>query len=158
MMKKRLFLIIPVIFLAFYAFYPTDFYTSITKVEYVPTSRSLKISSKVDANHLQQALSKKIDAADFDIALSRYIQNNIKININNVPVSFTFSSKNHDGNVVWVYYEVANVEGDISSITLRNNLLIDKFPSQQNFNNFIINGQKKSFVCKKGNEIGKVNF
>ncbi|PQL95162.1 hypothetical protein C4S76_02970 [Apibacter adventoris] len=157
-MKKNIFLIFPIFFLIFYAFCSSDFYTSITKVEYVSTNKSLRISSKVNADHLQQALGKKIDESGFDTALNRYIQSNIKISVNDIPVSFTYSSKNHDGSVIWIYYEVSNVSDNISSITLRNNLLIDKFPDQQNFNNFIINGQKKTLVCKKGNETGKINF
>ncbi len=145
------------VFFAFYAFNSSDFYTSITKVEYISNSKTLKISSKVNSEHLEQALGKKKEAGDFDAALSKYLQNNIKISVNDTPVSFTFSSKNPDGNVIWVYYEVSGVD-NISSITMKNTLLMDKFSEQQNFTNFIINGQKKSFVCKKGSETGKVNF
>ncbi len=157
-MKKIISIVLSLtIFLAFYAFYSNDFYTSITKVEYVGSSKTLKISSKLNTEHLEQTLGKKTEAGDFDAALSRYLQNNIKISVNDAPVSFSFSSKNPDGNVVWVYYEVSGVD-NISSITMKNTLLMDKFPDQQNFTNFIVNGQKKSFVCKKGSETGKVNF
>ncbi|MGM5630938.1 hypothetical protein O2K51_08535 [Apibacter raozihei] len=156
-MKKIILSIIPLALLAIFAFYSSEFYTSITKVEYVSNNKTLKISSKVNAAHIEQAVGKKTDASDFDSSLSKYLQNNVKISVNDSPVNYSFSSKNKDGNVVWIYYEVAGVD-NISSITMKNTLLLDKFPEQQNFTNFIINGQKKSFVCKKGSESGKVNF
>ncbi|MDR1876799.1 MAG: hypothetical protein LBQ84_04175 [Flavobacteriaceae bacterium] len=156
-MKKIIPIILSVVFLSFYAYNPNDFYTSITRVEYVSSNKTLKISSKVNSDHLEQVLGKKHSAGDFDAALNRYLQSNVKISINDIPVNFTFSSKNPDGNVIWIYYETSDVSS-VSSITVKNTLLMDKFPDQQNFINFIVNGQKKSLVCKKGAETGKINF
>ncbi|MDR2122301.1 MAG: hypothetical protein LBP34_04165 [Flavobacteriaceae bacterium] len=156
-MKKFIPIVLSIVFLSFYAFHSNDFYTSITKVEYVSGNKTLKISSKVDLEHIEQALGKKVGAGDFDASISRYLQNNVKISVNDTPVNFVFSSKNPDGNVVWIYYEITGISS-ISSIGIKNTLLIDKFPDQQNFVNVIVNGQKKSFVCKKGSETGKVTF
>jgi hypothetical protein len=156
-MKKIIPIILSIVFLSFYAFYSGDFYTSITKVEYVSGNKTLKISSKVNVEHIEQVLGKKVNAGDFDSTLSRYLQNNVKISVNDSPANFTFSSKNREGNVVWIYYEISGISS-ISSITVKNTLLLDKFPDQQNFINFIVNGQKRSFVCKKGSETGKINF
>ncbi|MDR3273668.1 MAG: hypothetical protein LBT29_09325 [Flavobacteriaceae bacterium] len=156
-MKKFIFLFLGICFLTIIASYSADFYTSITKVEYVSSGKVLKISSKVNAEHIQQALGKKIGVAGFDAALSAYVQNNVKVGVNDAPYSVVYSSSNQESSVVWIYYEVRNVE-NISSLSVKNTLLMDKFPDQQNFVNLIINGNRKSFVCKKGAEVGKVNF
>lgn len=157
MKKFILFFVLSFTCLGFYNFYSSDFFTSITKVEYVSSSKTLKVSSKVNLEHIEQTIGKKVNSNDFDIALNKYLQNNVKISIDDTPVNFTFSSKNPDGNVVWIYYEVSGINS-VSSITIKNSLLLDKFPDQQNFINFIVNGQKKSLVCKKGSESGKLTF
>jgi len=156
-MKKFILLFLGMCFVMISVSFGADFYTSITKVEYVPSAKVIKVSTKVNAEHIQQALGKKIGASDFNSALSAYIQSNVKISVNNTPYNIVFSSSNQEGNVVWVYYEVHNVES-ISSISVRNTLLMDKFPDQQNFVNLVIDGNRKSFICKKGAESGKVNF
>jgi hypothetical protein len=156
-MKKFFTYILSFLCLFSFTLYSSDFFTSITKVEYVSSSRTLKLSSKVNLEHIEQTIGKKVNSNDFDLVLNKYLQNSIKISINDTPVNFTFSSKNPDGNVVWIYYEVPDINS-VSSITIKNSLLLDTYPDQQNFINFIVNGQKKSLVCKKGSESGKVNF
>lgn len=156
-MKKLILIVLSFLCLCSYTIYSSDFFTSITKVEYVSSSKTLKVSSKVNLEHIEQVLGKKVNSNDFDLALNKYLQNNVKISINDTAVNFTFSSKNPDGNVVWIYYEVPEINS-VSSITIRNSLLLDIYPDQQNFINFIVNGQKKSLVCKKGSESGKINF
>lgn len=134
-----------------------DFYTSITKVEYNAGTKSLKFASKLNADHLQKALGKNTDSPDFNTAVKNYVLKNITVAVNDAPVKVSFSAQNRDGDVVWVYFEVNGID-KIDNIAVKNTLLIEQFPSQQNFVNLLINGQKKSFVCKKGNETGKVSF
>ncbi|MCT6869957.1 MAG: hypothetical protein M3Z80_08430 [Apibacter sp.] len=157
MMKKFIPFILCILFLCSYTLYSSDFFTSITKVEYVSSTKTLKLSSKVNVEHIEQTIGKKVNSNDFDTSLNKYLQNNVKLSINDTPVTFTFSSKNPDGNIVWIYYEVNGVNS-VSSISIKNSLLLDKYPEQQNFINFIVNGQKKSLVCKKGSDSGKINF
>ena len=156
-MKKFILLFLGLCFVMLSASEEADFYTSITKVEYVSSAKVIKISTKVNAEHIQQALGKKIGSSDFNSALSAYIQSNIKISVNDTPYNIVYSSSNQEGNVIWIYYEVQNIE-NVSSVSVKNTLLMDKFPDQQNFVNLVIDGNRKSFVCKKGAESGKVTF
>ncbi|TWP28778.1 hypothetical protein ETU08_05265 [Apibacter muscae] len=157
-LSKAILILLPLIFLSFYKLNSDQFHTSITKVEYIQGNKTLKLSTKINTLDIEKILGVKASTNTFGSSLSKYLQQNVKISVNDVPVSFNFSSYNPDGNVIWVYYEATNLEGLINSITIKNSILINNFPDQQNFISFLVNGKRKSLVCKKGSETGRVNF
>ncbi len=126
-----------------------DFYTSMTKVDYNMASQTVQFSTKLDVEHLENALGKKYGSNDFESALESYIQSHIKVKVNESSKSFTFANSKVTGEVIWVYYNIPNV-GDVKSIEIDNTLLFEKYPEQQNFVNFNINGKRESLIAKKG--------
>lgn len=68
-----------------------------------------------------------------------------------------YANKKVTGEVVWVYYNISGVK-DINTIQIDNTLLFEKYPEQQNFVNFNINGKRESMIAKKGASSAQKTF
>ncbi len=134
-----------------------DFYTSMTKVDYNSGSKQLKMNIKLDAQHIEKALGVSINDAKFDDEMTDYLNKNFKIKVNDSPVSISYEKKSQSGEVLWIYFNVANVN-TVESIEITNTLLFNTFPQQQNFVSLFINNKRENFTCKKGTETGKATF
>jgi len=155
-MKKIIILLITsVLLVSFTSLH--DFFTSMTKVEYNPSTKILKFATKIDVEQTEGALGKKLGSPDFESSLKSYLQKNIEISVDGQSVRYDYTGKQDSGEIVWVYYEVSNVNS-VNTIEVKNTLFFDKSPNQQNYISFNINGKKGSFVCTKGKELGKQQF
>ncbi len=149
-----LFMLTALILMSFVAH---DFYTSMTKVDYNMASSTVQFSTKLDVEHLEAALGKKNNAGDFDASLKSYFDSHFKVSVNGTSKSLEFANKKITGEVMWVYFNVSNVKS-VNSIEIDNTLLFEKYPEQQNFVNFNINGKRESMIAKKGNSSAVKNF
>ena len=59
--------------------------------------------------------------------------------------------------MILCYIEVPNIES-IKTIKIENSLLFDLTEDQQNMIHFDVNGKKKSFILRQGNDKGMLNF
>lgn len=154
---KKIFLIITIFCLFLASFQLQNFFTSMTKIEYTENSKTLKCATKIDIEQIEKVLGAKLNTPNFELNLKTYIYNNIEISINNQVIQYNYTGKQESGQLLWIYYEVKNVSF-VKSIGIRNSILINKNPNQQNFISFLINNKKGSFVCIKGKEYGNQNF
>lgn len=135
-----------------------DFHTSTTKVEFNSGSTSMTFSSKFVTEDLVKAIGVGIEnEAKFNTAVERYLRSNFVVKINGERVNYNYAQAQTSPKATRLYFEVPNVS-NVSSIEIRNAMLVNEFTDQQNFINFNINNKRESIVTKKGSESGKVNF
>lgn len=157
MKKYLLILAAGLLMISFFSFKDFDFFSSMTKVDYIDGTKTLKFTTKLNTTHISQAV--KIDPATvgFEAEVKKYVNNNMDVAINGAPKSLTFTGSQVNGESVWVYYEAANVS-DISSLKIKNSILIGQFPKQINIVNITYKGTLKTLNFQKGKETSEVSF
>ena len=157
MKKYLLILAAGLLMISFFSFKDFDFFSSMTKVDYIDGTKTLKFTTKLNTTHISQAV--KIDPATvgFEAEVKKYVNNNMDVAINGAPKSLTFTGSQVNGESVWVYYEAGNVS-DISSLKIKNSILIGQFPKQINIVNITYKGTLKTLNFQKGKETSEVSF
>ena len=157
MTKYLLILAAGLLMISFFSFKDFDFFSSMTKVDYIDGTKTLKFTTKLNTTHISQAV--KIDPATvgFEAEVKKYVNNNMDVSINGAPKSLTFTGSQVNGESVWVYYEAANVP-DFSSLKIKNSILNGQFPKQINIVNITYKGTLKTLNFQKGKETSEVSF
>ena len=157
-MKKSIFILsLGVLLLSLFSFKDFDFFSSMTKVDYIDGSKTLKFTTKLNTTHISQAVKIDPNTAAFEAELKKYINNNIDISVNGNPKNLTFTGSQVSGESVWIYYEISNVS-EISKLRIRNNILISQFPKQVNIMNITYKGILKTVNFQKGKETAEIDF
>lgn len=139
------------------SFKALDFFSSMTKVDYIDGTKTLKFTTKLNTSHISQAVKIDPATAGFEAEVKKYVNNNVDVAVNGAPKTLTFTGSQVNGETVWVYYEIGNVS-DISSLKIRNSLLLGTFPKQVNIMNITYKGSLKTINFQKGKESSEVNF
>lgn len=157
-MKKSIFILsLGVLLLSLFSFKDFDFFSSMTKVDYIDGSKTLKFTTKLNTTHISQAVKIDPNTAAFEAELKKYINNNIDISVNGNPKNLTFTGSQVNGESVWIYYEISNVS-EISKLRIRNNILISQFPKQVNIMNITYKGILRTVNFQKGKETLEIDF
>jgi hypothetical protein len=128
-----------------------------TKVDFVEGSKTLKFTTKINTAHIAEAIKINPNTAGFDAEVKKYVNNNFDIAVNGVDKNLTFTGSQVNGESVWVYFETTGVEG-ISSLKIKNTLLLNSFPKQINIVNVAYKGSQKTLTFQRGKEVNEVNF
>lgn len=157
-MKKSIFILsLGVLLLSLFSFKDFDFFSSMTKVDYIDGSKTLKFTTKLNTTHISQAVKIDPNTAAFEAELKKYINNNIDISVNGNPKNLTFTGSQVNGESVWIYYEISNVS-EIFKLRIRNNILISQFPKQINIMNITYKGILRTVNFQKGKETSEIDF
>lgn len=156
-MKKHLY--IPWVFalMLLMSFAVADFYSSMTKVDYLEASKTLKFTTKLNTAHISDAIKINPNTAGFEAEVKRYVNNNFDLYVNGTPKTLTFTGSQVNGESVWVYFE-ANGISDISTIRIKNTILLSSFPKQFNLVNIAYKGNQKTMNFQRGKEVNEVSF
>ena len=157
MKKYLLILAAGLLMISFFSFKDFDFFSSMTKVDYIDGTKTLKFTTKLNTTHISQAVKIDPATAGFEAEVKKYVNNNMDVAINGAPKSLTFTGSQVNDESVWVYYEAANVS-DISSLKIKNSILIGQFPKQINIVNITYKGTLKTLNFQKGKETSEVSF
>ncbi|MBP7320254.1 MAG: hypothetical protein KA953_04250 [Lachnospiraceae bacterium] len=157
MKKYLLILAAGLLMISFFSFKDFDFFSSMTKVDYIDGTKTLKFTTKLNTTHISQAVKIDPATAGFEAEVKKYVNNNMDVAINGAPKSLTFTGSQVNGESVWVYYEAGNVS-DISSLKIKNSILIGQFPKQVNIVNITYKGTLKTLNFQKGKETSEVSF
>ena len=122
-MKKWIYLFGSLMMLALMSFGIADFYSSMTKVDYLEGSKTLKFTTKMSTSHISQAININPSTAGFEAEVKKYVNNNFSVAVNGSPKQLTFTGSQVNGETVWVYFETGGVS-DISTLKIRNSILI----------------------------------
>lgn len=139
------------------SFMKADFYSSMTKVDYLEATKTLKFTTKLNTAHISDAIKINPNTAGFEAEVKRYVNNNFDLYVNGSAKNLTFTGSQVNGESVWVYFE-ANGISDISTIRIKNTILLSSFPKQFNLVNIAYKGNQKTMNFQRGKEVNEVSF
>ncbi len=139
------------------SFNVADFYSSMTKVDYVDGSKTLKFTTKMNTSHISDAIKINRNTAGFEAEVKKYVNNNFDVFVNGSPKTLTFTGSQVSGETVWVYFETSGVS-DINSLKIKNTILLSAFPKQINLVNIAYMGNLKTMNFQRGKEVNEVSF
>lgn len=139
------------------SFAAADFYSSMTKVDYLEGSKTLKFTTKLNTSHISDAIKINPNTAGFEAEVKKYVNNNFDLYVNGTARTLTFTGSQVNGESVWVYFE-ANGVTDISTIRIKNTILLSSFPKQFNLVNIAYKGNQKTMNFQRGKEVNEVSF
>ena len=128
-----------------------------TKVDYIDGTKTLKFTTKLNTSHISQAIKIDPNTAGFEAEVKKYVDANVDVAVNGSPKQLTFTGSQVNGETVWIYYEIGNIS-DISSLRIKNSLLIGQFPKQVNIMNITYKGNLKTINFQKGKETSDISF
>ena len=139
------------------SFMKSDFYSSMTKVDYVEGSKTLKFTTKLNTEHISSAINIDPNTAGFEAEVKKYVNNKFAVSVNGSPSRLTFTGSQVSGESVWVYFELGGVS-TINSLRINNSLLLETFPKQINIVNIAYKGSQKTMTFQRGRESNEVSF
>ncbi|SDI45759.1 hypothetical protein SAMN05421846_10818 [Chryseobacterium taeanense] len=134
-----------------------DFFSSMTKVDYIDGSKTLKFTTKMNTNHISDAIKINPNTAGFEAEVKKYVNNNFDVYVNGSPKTLTFTGSQVSGETVWVYYETGGIS-DISTLRIKNTILLSAYPKQINLVNIAYKGKLKTMNFQRGKEVNEVSF
>ncbi|UOE38060.1 MULTISPECIES: DUF6702 family protein [Chryseobacterium] len=156
-MKKLLYISSLLTLIIMMSFNVADFYSSMTKVDYVDGSKTLKFTTKMNTSHISDAIKINRNTAGFEAEVKKYVNNNFDVFVNGSPKTLTFTGSQVSGETVWVYFETSGVS-DINSLKIKNTILLSAFPKQINLVNIAYMGNLKTMNFQRGKEVNEVSF
>lgn len=139
------------------SFMAVDFFSSMTKVDYIDGSKTLKFTTKMNTSHISDAIKINRSTAGFEAEVKKYVNNNFDVYVNDSPKTLTFTGSQVSGETVWVYFETGGVS-DVSNLKIKNTILLSAFPKQINLVNIAYKGSQKTMNFQRGKEVNEVSF
>lgn len=146
------------------------FHLSVTEILHNTQSNTLEISMKLFMDDLDNGIEKsgcgkmylgtEKENENSDLFIYKYLLENFELLVDGKEVEFDFRGKEYDPeymNVVWCYLEVKKVK-KFSKLNLKNHILTEVFPDQQNIVHIKKNGKIKSLRMRKGYDNDEVEF
>ena len=150
-----------------FAFTMHKYYLSSTKIEYKKESKTIQITMRFFIDDLQETInrtySKDVELAlpnepkEIDSLINNYISKKLEVIINTNKKAFSFLGKEYNNDEIYIYLEIENVEL-INSIEIKNSMLMEIFPEQQNIIKLYINDLKKTFLLTKQKDKDSLKF
>ncbi|MBU3011803.1 hypothetical protein KO506_10340 [Polaribacter vadi] len=156
MKLKNTFLLLLIIPL--FSFSVHKYYLSLTQINYKPEAKAIQITINVFMDDIETALNKdnnidlqlttKKELKNNDIYFENYLKDKLFFKVDNISKNFNYIGKEYDGDLVFFYLEIENIE-KVNTINVVNNILIDHFNKQQNLIKSKVNGKSKSILLTK---------
>ena len=156
-MKKIIGLLAISLTMILMSFSLSDFYSSLTKVDYVEGSKTLKFTTKLNSNHIADVLKINTNTTAFEAEVKKYVNTHFDVSVNGKNVNLTFTGSQVNGESVWVYFKANNVS-DISTLKIKNNVMLEAYPKQVNLVNISYKGTQKNMTFMRGKEVNEVSF
>lgn len=145
------------------------FYLSVTSVEYSDRYRAIQLTTRIFIDDFDKVLlerygikgnlATKEESAMADTYIEKYLKEKFIVEINGEQVDYDFLGKVYDNDIMICYVEVPEISLEsTSSISLRNEVLMDIFEEQKNVVHFRLGNQKKSFVLIRENNKGMLKL
>lgn len=139
------------------SFMKADFYSSMTKVDYVEGSKTLKFTTKMNTEHVSKAININPNTAGFEAEVKKYVNNRFSVSVNGASQKLTFTGSQVNGESVWVYFEAGGISS-VNSLKINNSVLLETFPKQVNIVNIAYKGNQKTMTFQRGHESNQVDF
>lgn len=156
-MKKFLYISGVLSLFTLMSFMAVDFFSSMTKVDYIDGSKTLKFTTKMNTSHISDAIKINRSTAGFEAEVKKYVNNNFDVYVNGSPKTLTFTGSQVSGETVWVYFETSGVS-EVTNLKIKNTILLSAFPKQINLVNIAYKGSQKTMNFQRGKEVNEVSF
>jgi hypothetical protein len=154
-MNKIKLSVLVVLFVLSSAFTFHKFYVGVFQVDYFKEKKAVQITARLFIDDLEKALHKKHnkhfyittkdEVADANTYIAKYLEEKLRIKINNKNQTLQFLTKEQEDNIVICYLKI-NFKDKIKDLEITNNVLSDVFTEQQNLLHLNINGNKKTIL------------
>lgn len=155
--KKPFLLLLVIPLLSFSAH---KYYLSLTQIKYKEETKSVQIIINVFMDDIETALNKDYnidlqlttekELKNNDVYFEKYLRQKLQFKIDNTAKEFTYIGKEYDGDLVYFYLEIENID-NVSSLEITNKILIKHFPKQENLIKSKVKGKNKSVLLSKDN-------
>lgn len=154
-LKKSIILLCIIPLLSFSAH---KYYLSLTQIKCKPEAKSVQIIINVFMDDIEIALNKennidlrlntKKELKDNDGYFKKYLKENLQFKVDGISKEFTFIGKEYEGDLVYFYLEIENIQ-QLKSLEIKNNILVKHFPQQQNLTKCKLGNTNKSVLLTK---------
>lgn len=144
-----------------------EYYVSVTKLEYVEKEKSIQIISQIFIDDFEKVLRQRYDEnltlamkdepEAIEIYMEKYLKFKLDIKVNTKDIDYKFLGKEYKDDIVYCYLEIENIE-NIKTLEIKNEVLFDIYPKQQNILRTKVNGKDKSFILIPENNKAVLNF
>ena len=152
--KSLLFLfIIPLL-----SFSTHKYYLSLTQINYKSETKSIQIIINVFMDDIETALNKdnnidlrlhtKKELKNNDVYFENYLKEKLIFKVNETSKNFTYIGKEYEGDLVYFYLEIENIDS-LKTLKLTNNILLKHFPKQQNLVKTKVHKKHKTLLLTK---------
>ena len=149
------------------AFVSHKYYISSTKIEFKKESETVQITMHFFIDDLQETINstynKNIELALpnepklIDSLIINYISKKFEVDLNGINKDYLYIGKEYKIDEIYLYLEIKNIDS-INSIEVKNNMLMETFPDQQNIIQLYINNIKKTFLLTNQKDKDLLNF
>ncbi|NHM01810.1 DUF6702 family protein [Flavobacterium difficile] len=149
------------------SFYLHKFYVGVFQVDYIKEKKAVQITARLFIDDLEKALYKKHnkhfyittkeEIAESNKYIANYLEEKLKIKINNKTQIFQFLTKEQEDNVIICYLKI-NCKEKIKDLDITNNVLTDIFNEQQNLVHLNIDGNKKTLLFTNSENNQKLKY
>lgn len=143
------------------------YYVAVFMMEHVSEKKELQITARIFIDDLDKAISQKNnkpfylctkkETADADKYLNQYITENMQIKINGNLKSLKVLGRETEDDIL-IFYITAEAKGKIKTLEVKNTILFETFPDQQNIINTKINSNKKSLLLTNDNPQDSLHY
>ncbi len=143
-------------------------YFSLTKIYYKKNEKTLQITMQVFTDDLEKSLTSKLNThfelnskrehPDTNTYLKTYIHEHFALQINGKSVPFRVLGKEYIKDETYIYLECKHIRKNIKDMEVRNDMIMEIYPEQENIVKLNINNQRKSLILNIDNPSGKLTF
>ena len=139
------------------------YYLSLTQIKYKSETKAVQIIINVFMDDIELALNKdynidlqlttKKELKNNDLYFEKYLREKLHFKIDNQSKKFNYIGKEYEGDLVFFYLEIENIE-NVKDISITNTLLMKHFPEQQNLIKTKVGSTNKSIMLTKDKTSG----
>jgi hypothetical protein len=107
------------------------------------------------AINLQLATEKELK--NNDLYFEKYLKEKLEFKVDEIHKSFTYIGKEYDGDLVYFYLEIENIN-KVHTIDIKNNILTNHFPKQQNLIKSKVGKKHKSVLLSNVENSAKLTY
>ncbi len=136
------------------------FYIAIYQIEYAQDKKMLQITSRIFIDDINEVLEKnyhkkthigeKNQSTEDIVLMNKYISDKFTIKVNGQYKALQFVSTEVENNILIGYYKITDIS-KIKTLEVKNSILIDLFPEQQNIIQAKLYGEKQSLLLSIDN-------
>jgi hypothetical protein len=80
-----------------------DFFSSMTKVDYIDGSKTLKFTTKMNTNHISDAIKINPNTAGFEAEVKKYVNNNFDVYVNGSQNNYIYGKSGKRRNCMGIF-------------------------------------------------------